>query len=58
MGVEDELFANLVICFHECRVCVIAGNITPIDVITHLPIICEDAEIPYVYVASKEVSLL
>ncbi|XP_071733192.1 H/ACA ribonucleoprotein complex subunit 2-like protein [Rutidosis leptorrhynchoides] len=35
-------------------VCVIAGNITPIDVITHVPILCEEAEIPYVYVASKE----
>lgn len=39
-----------------CRVCVIAGNISPIDVITHVPILCEEAEIPYVYVPSKEVS--
>ncbi|KAK4750781.1 hypothetical protein SAY87_004263 [Trapa incisa] len=37
--------------------CVIAGNISPIDVITHVPILCEDAEIPYIYVPSKEVSL-
>nr|XP_043637151.1 H/ACA ribonucleoprotein complex subunit 2-like protein [Erigeron canadensis] len=35
-------------------VCVIAGNITPIDVITHVPILCEESEIPYVYVTSKE----
>ncbi|XP_010546231.1 PREDICTED: H/ACA ribonucleoprotein complex subunit 2-like protein [Tarenaya hassleriana] len=34
--------------------CVIAGNISPIDVITHLPILCEEAEVPYVYVPSKE----
>ncbi|XP_066378219.1 H/ACA ribonucleoprotein complex subunit 2-like protein [Miscanthus floridulus] len=34
--------------------CVIAGNISPIDVITHLPIVCEEANIPYVYVPSKE----
>ncbi|XP_028753733.1 H/ACA ribonucleoprotein complex subunit 2-like protein [Neltuma alba] len=34
--------------------CVIAGNISPIDVITHLPILCEEAEIPYIYVPSKE----
>ncbi|KAL4340739.1 hypothetical protein GQ457_08G036820 [Hibiscus cannabinus] len=34
--------------------CVIAGNISPIDVITHVPILCEEAEIPYVYVSSKE----
>ncbi|KAL4568070.1 hypothetical protein LXL04_023671 [Taraxacum kok-saghyz] len=36
------------------KVCVIAGNITPIDVITHVPILCEEADIPYVYVTSKE----
>ncbi|XVF11696.1 hypothetical protein REPUB_Repub08aG0050000 [Reevesia pubescens] len=34
--------------------CVIAGNISPIDVITHVPILCEEADIPYVYVHSKE----
>ncbi|KAL7161059.1 hypothetical protein ACSBR2_041666 [Camellia fascicularis] len=34
--------------------CVIAGNISPIDVITHIPILCEEAEIPYIYVSSKE----
>ncbi|WJX68900.1 hypothetical protein P8452_53225 [Trifolium repens] len=35
-------------------VCVIAGNISPIDVITHVPVLCEEADIPYVYVPSKE----
>ncbi|ESQ27771.1 hypothetical protein EUTSA_v10019273mg [Eutrema salsugineum] len=35
-------------------VCVIAGNISPIDVITHVPILCEESNIPYVYVPSKE----
>lgn len=34
--------------------CVIAGNISPIDVITHVPITCEEADIPYIYVSSKE----
>ncbi|XP_021909157.1 H/ACA ribonucleoprotein complex subunit 2-like protein [Carica papaya] len=34
--------------------CVIAGNISPIDVITHVPVLCEDADIPYIYVPSKE----
>ncbi|GMQ11139.1 hypothetical protein CsSME_00053895 [Camellia sinensis var. sinensis] len=37
--------------------CVIAGNISPIDVITHVPILCEEAEIPYIYVSSKEYGL-
>jgi H/ACA ribonucleoprotein complex subunit 2 len=33
--------------------CVIAGDISPVDVITHLPIMCEDRNIPYFYVPSK-----
>merc|ERR1712022_101903 len=35
-------------------VCVIAGNISPMDVISHLPILCEDKDVPYVYVRAKE----
>merc|ERR1711977_292871 len=35
-------------------VCVIAGNISPMDVISHLPILCEDSDVPYVYVRAKE----
>ena len=35
-------------------VCIIAGDISPIDVISHVPIMCEDAGIPYVYVESKQ----
>merc|ERR1711916_139035 len=31
----------------------IAGDIPPIDVISHLPIMFEDAGIPYIYVPSK-----
>jgi len=34
--------------------CVIAGDISPIDVITHLPVLCEDNEVTYIYVPSKE----
>jgi H/ACA ribonucleoprotein complex subunit 2 len=33
---------------------VIAGNITPIDVVSHLPVLCEENEIPYIYVPAKE----
>jgi H/ACA ribonucleoprotein complex subunit 2 len=33
--------------------CVIAGDISPIDVISHLPMMCEDRNIPYFYVPSK-----
>jgi hypothetical protein len=44
--------------FVLCRLCVIAGNISPIDVITHLPILCEEANVPYIYVNSKEVGYI
>ncbi|KAH7825355.1 putative Ribosomal protein L7Ae/L30e/S12e/Gadd45 family [Monocercomonoides exilis] len=33
--------------------CVIAGDIYPIDVISHLPVYCEKMDIPYVFVGSK-----
>jgi H/ACA ribonucleoprotein complex subunit 2 len=33
---------------------IIAGDIQPIDVITHLPVLCEDSGVPYIYVPSKE----
>ncbi|PRW18324.1 H ACA ribonucleo complex subunit 2 [Chlorella sorokiniana] len=35
-------------------VCLIAGDISPIDVITPLPVLCEDNDVPYIYVPSKE----
>jgi len=38
----------------EKGVCIIAGDISPIDVISHLPVLCEDNEVPYVFVPSKE----
>ena len=37
----------------EKGLAVIAGDISPIDVITHLPILCEENDVPYVYVPSK-----
>ena len=42
-------------CTCMCRICILAGDISPIDVITHIPILCEDSGIPYIYVPSKEV---
>ena len=38
----------------EDGLCVLAADISPIDVITHIPVLCEDAGIPYAYVSSKE----
>ena len=31
----------------------IAADISPIDVLSHLPILCEDKQIPYIYVKSR-----
>tara|TARA_B110001452_G_scaffold167438_1_gene139882 strand:- start:821 stop:1291 length:471 start_codon:yes stop_codon:yes gene_type:complete len=33
---------------------IIAGDISPIDVIAHVPILCEEKNMSYVYVPSKE----
>ena len=32
---------------------IIAADISPIDVLSHLPILCEDKSIPYMYVKSR-----
>jgi H/ACA ribonucleoprotein complex subunit 2 len=40
--------------FRVVRLLVLAANISPIDIISHLPVMSEDAGIPYVFVTSKE----
>ena len=35
------------------RLCIIAGDISPIDVISHLPVLCEDKGVLFVFVPSK-----
>lgn len=34
-------------------ICVIAGDISPLDVIAHFAGLCEDNDVPYIYVPSK-----
>uniref|UniRef100_A0A6B2LQX5 Ribosomal protein eL8/eL30/eS12/Gadd45 domain-containing protein n=1 Tax=Arcella intermedia TaxID=1963864 RepID=A0A6B2LQX5_9EUKA len=36
-------------------ICVMAGDVSPIDIISHLPVVCEEAGIPYVFVPSKDI---
>lgn len=38
----------------RCSVCIIAGDVAPLDVICHLPLLCEDAAVPYVFTPRKE----
>ena len=33
---------------------IFAGDISPIDIMSHIPVLCEDTENPYVYVPSKD----
>ncbi|KAH9938629.1 50S ribosomal protein L30e-like protein [Fomitopsis serialis] len=33
---------------------VLAADINPIDIISHLPVLAEDANVPYVFITSKE----
>lgn len=38
----------------EKGILVLAGDVSPIDVISHMPVVCEEAGIPYCYIPSKE----
>ena len=38
---------------NEKGLVVIAGDVSPIDVISHIPVLCEDNEIPYCYIPSR-----
>lgn len=40
--------------FSLFRLLILAADINPIDIISHLPILSEEAQIPYVFVTSKE----
>lgn len=33
---------------------VLAADISPMDILSHLPILCEDSGVPYIFVASKD----
>ena len=34
-------------------ICIIAADISPIDVLSHLPILCEEKNVEYIYVKSR-----
>ena len=35
-------------------ICLIAGDVSPVDVVSHIPVCCEKNNIPYVFVPSRE----
>lgn len=38
----------------EKGIVIVAGDIWPSDVISHIPVLCEDNKVPYVFIPSKE----
>jgi len=34
--------------------CVIGGNVSPMDVISHIPALCDENKVPYVFLPTKE----
>ena len=36
------------------EIIVIAADTTPLEIVLHLPLLCEDKNVPYVFVASKK----
>ncbi|GMF02418.1 hypothetical protein B5S28_g3613 [[Candida] boidinii] len=39
---------------NEKGLVIIAGDISPADVISHIPVLCEDNNVPYLFIPSKE----
>ncbi|KAL7077430.1 hypothetical protein ACQ4LE_002922 [Meloidogyne hapla] len=39
---------------NEKGILILAGNVSPIDVYSHIPALCEEKEIPYVFTPSRE----
>jgi ribosomal protein L7Ae-like RNA K-turn-binding protein len=44
------MYVFFFLCF---SLVVIGGDVSPVDVLTHIPILCEDNDVPYVYVPSR-----
>ncbi|KAI9218318.1 50S ribosomal protein L30e-like protein, partial [Blastocladiella britannica] len=38
----------------EKGIVIIAADVTPVDVISHIPVLCEENDVPYVFVPSKQ----
>jgi H/ACA ribonucleoprotein complex subunit 2 len=49
-GVKDVVKA---IKKGEKGICILAADVSPVDVISHIPVLCEENHIPYIYVRSR-----
>ena len=34
-------------------ICILAGDVNPVDVISHIPVLCEESGLAYIYVRSR-----
>lgn len=50
---EERKGVDLVRVYLICSILVLAANIYPMDVISHIPVLCEENKIPYIFVSSK-----
>lgn len=45
------LICYFVLCFY--RIVVFAGDVSPIEIMCHLPAVCEEKDVPYTYIPSR-----
>nr|QBH73548.1 putative NHP2 protein [Thermobia domestica] len=38
----------------ETGIVIFAGDVTPVDIMCHMPVVCEDKNIPYIYTPSRQ----
>ena len=50
-GVKE---VNKVFRKKEKGLCIIAADVSPVDVVSHIPVCCEKNNIPYIFVPSRE----
>ena len=53
IALELSLCVKSITIFLHFRFVVLAGDVSPIDVISHFPVLCEDNNLPYCYVPSR-----
>jgi len=42
-----------IICLFFFRLVIFAGDVTPVDIMCHMPAVCEEKNIPYIYTPSR-----
>lgn len=48
-----DLFLNLIFFLFVYRIVLFAGDVSPIEIMCHLPAVCEEKSVPYAYVPSR-----